>query len=118
MNLIPTKEQIDKLASDVKQYQDNINKADCEYMYNLICETFTQALKSNSSKLYAHTDIDKNAMNNWANMRMENCRFGPGNEPIEQILKSAGVKLHVTSSTSRPMMSYNKLDKILIICPK
>ena len=119
MNQFPTKEQINKMASESKKYQDKTDKADCEYMWSLMCETFDQAYKSDPAKFYSHTEIDKDKINNWFNIRMTNCKFGVANEPVENILEPLGVKLIVNNySTTKPFMSYNKLDKTFYIHPR
>lgn len=119
MNTFPSKDQIEKLSSDAKKYQEQTDSADCEYMRELMAETFAHALKSDKSKFFSHTDIDTDKINNWINMRMTNCRFGSANEPVEKILEPLGVKLLVNNySTSNPFMSYNKLDKTFYIYPR
>ena len=119
MNQFPTKEQINKMAIESNKYQDKTNKADCEYMWSLMCETFDKASKSDPGKFYSHTEIDTSKINNWFNTRMLECKFGAANEPVENILEPLGVKLMVSDfSTSKPFMSYHKLDKTFYIHPR
>lgn len=118
MASFPSKEQLEKLSIDVKLHQEQIVKSDCDYMWSLMAETFSQALKSTTSP-YEHTDIDKNKINDWSNMKMVDCKFGPTNQPIENVLASSGIELYICKySNNKPFMTYDKLRKTLTIYPK
>lgn len=119
MASFPSKEQLNNLATEVKLHLEQTHKSDCEYMHNLMVETFTNTLKSKKSDYYSHTDIDLDKISNWSNIKMPNCKFGSFTEPIENVLASSGVEFRISNYSSyKPFMTYDKLNKTLTIHPK
>jgi hypothetical protein len=115
MDRLPSLDEINKLTNDYKLNQEKLNKSDCEYMMNLIVETFDKAKKLKSDEIVS-TNINEKKLYNISNTRMKNCKFGPNNESIDAILKSKGVDLLYTKYYYNiPGITYNKLTKVVVI---
>jgi hypothetical protein len=116
MDRLPSLDVINKLSNDCKLNEEKNNKSDCEYMMNLIVETFDKAKKSNST-IIVSTNINESKLYNVLNSKMTNCKFGPNNESINTILKSKDVNISYIKNYYNDgfCISYDKLSKKLFI---
>ena len=63
MDRLPSLDEINKLTNDYKLNQEKLNKSDCEYMMNLIVETFDKAKKLKSDEIVS-TNINEKKLYN------------------------------------------------------
>ena len=116
MDRLPSIDVINKLSNDYKLNQEKNNKSDCEYMMNLIVETFDKAKESNSNVIVS-ISINESKLYNVLNSKMSNCKFGPNNESITTILKSRDVNISYIKNYYNvgSGISYDKSIKKLFI---
>ncbi len=107
---MPTVEQINSSTNKGLDEEMKKNKADCDYMYNLLNKSLTKAVNSNDN--YTSIDFDRYKLNYLSNTKITKCADFPD---YYKELQVRGIELRHCNGGIQNSVKYDSKDKFLTI---
>jgi hypothetical protein len=107
---MPTVEEINLSTNKSLNNENKKNKADCEYMYNLLNKCLHNAVNSNDG--YAIIEFDRFKLSDTSNTYITKCHdFNNYSKELE----TRGIQLNIYDRCEYNSVTYNSKNKILTI---